>query len=150
MTAGEPSGIIDRVAGSPDNASMGEFIGYGIVAIVALSPLLRRFYMEHFWIHARGTVIRLDGGINFSAGEGGGTWVWTPIVEYQAGGHRLNARISYWQRFNAKSKYAVGDEVEILYDPRNPSRATLDSWRTYIVFTILLGAVMAAMLRHPE
>jgi len=129
---------------------MAEFIGYCVVALVALSPLLRRFYIDRFWIHGRGTVIRLDGGINFNPGEGGGTWIWTPIVQYQADGQRLSSKISYWQRFNAKSKYAVGDEVDILYDPRNPSRVTLDSWRTYILLTILIGGVMAAILQHPQ
>ena len=76
---------------------MGNFIGLGLIIIVALSPLLRRLYMERFWIHARGTVIRLDGGINFNPGPGGGTWVWTPIVEFHAGGQRFSSRVSYWQ-----------------------------------------------------
>jgi len=127
---------------------MAEFVGYCVVAIVALSPLLRRFYMDRFWIHERGTVIRLDGGINLSAGEGGGTWVWSPIIEYQAGGQRLTCQISYWQRLNAKSKYSVGDEVDILYDPRNPSRVMLDSWRTHIAFTFIISAFILATLGY--
>ena len=127
---------------------MGNFIGLGTIIIVALSPLLRRLYMERFWVHERGTVIRLDGGINFNPGPGGGTWVWTPIIEYQAGGQRFCSRVSYWQRFNAKSKYSVGDEVDILYDPRNPSRVMLDSWTTHIFLTIFIGALTAATLRH--
>ena len=127
---------------------MGNVIGYCAVVLVALSPLLHRFYMDRFWIHGHGTVVRLDGGINFSAGEGGGTWVWTPVIEYQAGGQRLSSEISYWQRINAKSKYAVGDEVDILYDPRNPSRVMLDSWTTHIFLTIFIGAVLVAMLDH--
>ena len=124
---------------------MGEVIGVCALVIVAISPLLRRFYTDRFWIHARGTVIRLDGGINFNPGPGGGTWVWTPIVEYQAGGQQFSSRISYWQRFNAKSKYSLGDEVGILYDPRDPSRVTPDSWTTYIVFTILIIALITGL-----
>src|SRR5215471_9405342 len=114
---------------------MGEVIGVCALVIVAISPLLRRFYIDRFWIHARSTVIRLDGGINFNPGPGGGTWVWTPIVEFRAGGQRFSSRVSYWQLFNAKSKYSVGDEVDILYDPRDPSRVMLDNWTTDIVFT---------------
>ena len=125
---------------------MGEFIAYCAIVFVALSPLLYRFYMDHFWIHGHGTVVRLDGGINFNPGPGGGTWVWAPVIEYQAGGQRLSSQISYWQRFNAKSKYTVGDEVDILYDPRNPSRVTLDSWTTYIFLTILISGVMTSLL----
>jgi len=125
---------------------MGNFIAYCAIVFVALSPLLYRFYMDRFWIHGRGTVVRLDGGINFNPGPGGGTWVWAPVIEYQAGRQRLSSKISYWQRFNAKSKYAVGDEVDILYDPRNPSRVTLDSWVTYIFLTIFISAVIVSML----
>jgi hypothetical protein len=125
---------------------MAEFIGYCVVAIVALSPLLRRFYMDRFWIHERGTVIRLDVAFNFT--EGG--WLWTPIVEYEAGGQRLSTKIYYWQRLDAKSSYSAGDEVDILYDPRNPSRVTLDSWRSYVSFTILIGGFIVAVLLHRQ
>jgi hypothetical protein len=125
---------------------MAEFIGYCVVAIVALSPLLRRFYMDRFWIHERGTVMRLDVAFNFT--EGG--WLWTPIVEYRAGGQRLSTKIYYWQRLDAKSSYSAGDEVDILYDPRNPSRVTLDSWRSYVSFTILIGGFIVAVLLHRQ
>ena len=127
---------------------MGEVIGVCALVIVAISPLLRRFYMDRFWIHARGTVIRLDGGINFNPGPGAGTWVWTPIIEYRAGGQRFSSRVSYWQRFNAKSKYSVGNEVDILYDPRDPSRVMLDNWTTDIVFTIFISGLIGATLSH--
>jgi hypothetical protein len=52
--------------------------------ILALSPpLFRRLYIDRFWIHARGTVIRVEGVINVPEE---GAWVWTPIIEYQAAG----------------------------------------------------------------
>jgi hypothetical protein len=41
---------------------------------VALSPLLRRIYIEGFWIRGRGTVVRLEGGMNTNPGAGG-AWV---------------------------------------------------------------------------
>ena len=115
------------------------------MAIVALSPLLRRLYIERFWIRGRGTVIGLEGGINTSSDTGGGTWVWTPRIEYHVGGQRFTSRLSYWQSLNARSKYAVGDEVDILYSPRNPSRFILDSWDSwlsYILITIVLGSAI--------
>lgn len=138
-----------RFAGASETAIMGDYIGLGAIVIVALSPLLRRLYIDRFWIHARGTIIRLEGGINYNPGAGG-AWAWTPIVEYQAAGQRLSARIFYWQRFNAKPQYAVGDEMDILYDPRNPSRVMLDSWATYIVLTIVLSGFLYAGLLHPR
>ena len=124
------------------------------MVIVAASPLLRRLYIERFWMRGRGTVIHLEGGINTNPGPGGGTWVWTPRIEYDARGQRLRSRFSYWQSFNARSNYAVGDEVDILYSPRNPSRFILDSWDSwfsYILIAILLGSAMfsAGAPRHP-
>jgi Protein of unknown function (DUF3592) len=125
-----------------------------VLVIVALSPLLRRIYMQRFWIRGQGTVIRLEGGISTNPGPGGGTWVWSPVIAYDAAGQRFSSRFSYWQSFNAKSKYTVGDQVKILYSPRNPSRFVLDSWSswlTYLVLTITLGSVIftAATSRNP-
>lgn len=127
--------------------SAGYLVAFCAIVLVAVSPLLRRFYMDRFWIHARGTVIRLAGAIPTNPGAAG-SWVWTPVIEYQAAGQRLSTTINYWQRINAKSKYAVGDEVDILYDPRDPSRVMLDSWTTDLFLTILLSSVIAIMLSH--
>ena len=71
---------------------MGDFIALCVIVLVGLSPLLRRFYIDRFWIHARGTVIRVEveGVIN---DEGGG-WVWTPIIEYQAAGQQFSVKAS--------------------------------------------------------
>lgn len=124
---------------------MAESIVLCLIVIVVLSPLLRRVYIECFWERGRGTVIRLEGGINTNPSPGGGTWVWSPRIAYEAGGQRFSSRFSYWQSFNARSKYAVGDEVDILYSPRNPSRFILDSWDSwlsYILITILLGSAI--------
>jgi Protein of unknown function (DUF3592) len=115
------------------------FVAWCVLAIVALSPLLRRLYFERFWIHGRGTVIRLEGGINPGAG---GSWVWTPVIEYHADGQRFTSRFSYPQPFNAKSKYKVGDEVEILYSPRNPSRFILNSWIEHVILAIFIAGVL--------
>lgn len=117
------------------------------LVIIALSPLLQRIYMERFWVHAPGTVIRLEGGINTNP-EAGGGWVWEPVIEYEVAGQRLNSRVSYWQRIGARSKYAVGDEVKILYDPRRPSRVMLDSWTPAIVITIFISGLIAVLIHQ--
>jgi hypothetical protein len=116
--------------------------------------MLRRLYIERFWIRGRGTVIRLEGGINTNPGAGG-AWVWSPVLEYHAGGQRFSSRFSYRQLLNARPKYAVGDEVEILYSPRNPSRFILDSpssWIDHIIITIFISSLIfsAAASRHPN
>jgi len=117
---------------------MGDFIGLCVIAVLALSPLLRRFYIDRFWVHAHGTVIRVEGIINTNSE--GDAWVWTPIIEYQAAGQQFSSRVfPFRHRLNSKSKYSVGDEVDILYDPRDPSHVMLDSWAAYILCTILLS-----------
>jgi Protein of unknown function (DUF3592) len=131
----------------PDERLVPDFISLSALVIVALSPLLRRIYIQRFWVRGRGTVIRLEGGISTNPGPGGGTWVWSPVIAYDAAGQRFSSRFSYWQSFNAKSKYAAGDEVEILYSPRNPSRFVLDSWSswlTYLVLTIIISSVIVS------
>ncbi len=129
-----------------------DFTSLSALVIVALSPLLRRIYIQRFWVRGRGTVIHLEGGINTNPGPGGGTWVWSPLIAYDAAGQRFSSNFSYWQSLNAKSKYAVGDEVGIHYNPRNPSRFVLDSWSswlTYLLLTILLGSVIVSAVNSP-
>ena len=122
---------------------MGDFIGFSVVVIVALSPLLRRFYIDRFWIHGRGTVIRVD--LLISDNEES-AWVWTPIIEYRAAGQQFSSKVfPFRHRLNAK-KYSVGDEVDILYDPRDPSRVMLDSWAAYILCTILLSGWLGIII----
>ena len=115
------------------------------IVVVILSPLLRRLYIERCWVHTRGTVKRLDGSISTNPGAAG-SWVWVPIIEYHAAEKILSGRVSYWQRFNAKSKYAVGDEIGILYDPRDPSRFILDSWIEHFFYTVFLGLVITSLI----
>ena len=143
-----------RIDAFPDERLVPDLMTLSVLAIVALSPLLRGIYMQRFWIRGQGTVIRLEGGISTNPGPGGGTWMWSPVIAYDAAGQRFSSMFSYWQSFNAKSKYTVGDQVKILYSPRNPSRFVLDSrssWATYLVLTILLGSVIvsAATSQNP-
>jgi hypothetical protein len=143
---------LGRVYTRRDEGFVADFITLCAIVIVAASPLLRRLYMERFWQRGRGTVIRLEGGISTNPGPGGGTWVWTPVIEYYAAGQRFSSRFSYWQSFNAKSKYAVGDQIDILYNPRDPARSILhswDSWISYIIISILIGsAIFSAVVRR--
>ena len=125
---------------------MADGITLTLLVIVALSPLLRRLYIQRFWIEGRGTVIRLEGGINTNP-SASGAWVWAPVIAYEAAGQQFTSKFSYWQPLNAKSKYAVGDQLDILYSPRNPSRFVLDSWNnwiTYLVLTIIISSVIVS------
>jgi hypothetical protein len=77
--------------------SMGDFIGLCAIVIVALSPLLRCFYIDRFCVHARGTALRLKGGFHDNP-DAAGAWVWTPIIEYHTTGQRFTSAVSCWQR----------------------------------------------------
>src|SRR6516162_9809372 len=126
---------------------MAEFIGLCAILIVALSPLLRRSYIDRFWVHERGIVIHLEVGIDNS--EAAGAWAWFPVIEYHAAGHRFTLAISYWHRFNPKPEYLVGDKIEIiLYNPRNPSRFILDSWMEHIILTSVVSIFILAKIRE--
>jgi hypothetical protein len=69
---------------------MGDFIGVCVIVVLALSPLSRRFYIDRFWIRARGTVTRVE---VISDNQEGGAWVWTPIIEYRAAGQQFSSRV---------------------------------------------------------
>ena len=127
--------------------TIGDFIVLCAIVIAALSPLLRRLYIARFWTRGLGTVIRLEGGFHDNP-EAAGAWVWTPVIEYHAAGQRFSSPVSYWQRLNAKPKFSVRDKMEILYNPRNPSRFILDSWREYIVVTIIISTFIIIKIRE--
>src|SRR5215467_13277556 len=100
------------------------------IMIAALAPIWRRFYIEHFWASARGTVIRVDLGCSPDGVPGS---VWVPTIEFHAAGQRWVFAKNYWQTVGAKAVYKVGDEVELLYHPRKPWRFTYkDTWGNWI------------------
>jgi Protein of unknown function (DUF3592) len=137
---------LDIAAAAAVAPIVADFITLCAIVIVAPSSILQRLYIQRFWIPALGTVTRLEGGISTMA-DAPAVWVWTPVIEYQADDQQFTSQFSYWQRFNAKSKYAVGDRVEILYNPRKPSSFVLDSWDSwmnYIAVTIFIGFSIAS------
>ena len=80
---------------------MCDFIGLSVIVVLALSPLLRRFYIDRFWVHRRGTVIRVD---LFIGDNEESAWVWTPIIEYRAAGQQFSSRVfPFRHRLNAKN-----------------------------------------------
>jgi len=120
-----------------------EFIVRGAIIIAAFSPIWRRLYIEHFWVRVRAAVIRVDR--EFSEGSEASGWVWVPTIEYYADGQRWAFPKSYLQRSagffgGPDSKYRVGDQVEILYNPRKPWRCTIDGWGHWIFAAMVTGA----------
>ena len=120
---------------------MGEVIVVCAIVVGVLSPLLRRFYIKRFWTHGRATIKRLDEYFISPNTEGWEGYTWT--IEYDAAGQRFSSKMS-----SATRQYSVGDEVEILYNPRRPSSfiRIRESWAEYVVYTIVIGVVVAGRL----
>jgi Protein of unknown function (DUF3592) len=116
------------------------------IIIAALAPIGRRFYIERFWACARGTVVKMDLQYNATSRMPG--WIWVPTIEYHVAGQRWALAKNYWQSPGDKPAYKVGDEVEILYNPRKPWRFTYKAWRNWIVTAIITGVLGLAALAN--
>ena len=117
------------------------------IMIAALAPIWRRFYIEHFWASARGTVIRMDLGCSPGGLPGS---VWVPTIEYHVAGQRWVFAKNYWQVVGDRAAYQVGDPVDVLYHPRKPWRFTYKdrrgSWIGAALLTSMLGLYVIAHL----
>src|SRR5258706_10427457 len=110
---------------------MADLIVRCAIVIAALSPILGRLYIEHFWVRGRATVIQVN--LELVQDGEGMSLAWVPTIEYYAHGQR-------WVQKGPHSKYQVGDQFDILYNPRKPWRCTLDAWSYWIWAAMLTGA----------
>ena len=110
------------------------------IVIAALSPIWRRLYIGHFWVRGRATVIQVNH--EFASSDGGIGWVPVPTIEFYADGQRWEFPKSHFPPpgEGPDSKYRVGDQFDILYNPRKPGRWTLDAWSYWIWAATLTGA----------
>ena len=133
---------------------MADLIVRCAIVIAALTPIWRRVYIGHFWVRARATVIRVDRE-PVQGGEVSG-WGWVPTIEYYADGQRWAFSKSYLQPSagffgGPDAKYRVGDQVDILYNPRKPWRCTFDGWLHWIFVATITGAFgIFALVNLPE
>jgi Protein of unknown function (DUF3592) len=110
--------LLDQREANSYTAAVADFIVWSAIVLAALSPIWRRIYIEHFWARGRGTVVGCD--YDYHSSEAWSGWARAPIIEYHAAGQR-------WVlgKGAGKSRYSVGDEVEIFYNPKKPWRFTL-------------------------
>jgi Protein of unknown function (DUF3592) len=115
---------------------MADWIVRCAIVIAVLSPIWRRLYIGRFWVRGRGTVIQ----VNIAPGNEGGS-ILVPTIEYYVDGQRwIFPKSHFWPLL----EYRVGDQFNILYNPRKPWRCTFDGWSHWIiaVFGILFGLAM--------
>ncbi|HSL43171.1 MAG TPA: DUF3592 domain-containing protein [Anaerolineales bacterium] len=88
-----------------------------------------------------GTVVRLD---ERSSGDGG-CCTYVPVVDFQ-----VQDRIYTFEGDNASypPAYAVGEQVEVRYDPNNPNSAQIDSLLERWIFPVIIipTMIMAALI----
>ena len=108
------------------------------IVIAALSPIWRRLYIGHFWVRGRATVIQVNH--EFASSDGGIGWVPVPTIEFYADGQRWEFPKSHVRMGGPNSEYHVGDQFDILYNPRKPWRCTFDGWSRWIIAATFTGA----------
>ena len=88
-----------------------------------------------------GNVVRLEE----SNSSEGGCCVYSPVVEFTAGGQTHS-----FESGNASDPpaYDVGEEVSVLYDPANPETAQIDSFFERWLFPIIIipAMILAALI----
>ena len=122
---------------------MADLIVRCVVAIAAFSPIWRRLYIERFWFRGHGTVIQVN--VERVSGDGDG-WIFVPTIEYYADGKRW---IFPKSRFWPLLEYRVGDQFDILYNPRKPWRCIYDGWFHWILVAMFTGGLGIVVLLKP-
>jgi hypothetical protein len=63
------------------------------------------------------------------------------MIEFYVAGRRFVFGKRAWLK-----RYKTGDEVEILYNPKNPRRFTMKGWSAWIVGAVFIGVFLAVHL----
>ena len=82
---------------------------------------------------------------------------WSPVVEYEDTNgevHEFECSVSShapktgWHQSSqpAKPDYEIGDAVEVVFDPMNPGKAKIKSWKRIWVIPVFLGFFGVAMV----
>lgn len=114
-----------------------------LILVAGLSPLLWRFYLQQSWSLTRGKVT-----VNTERWSRGGH-CWDPSVEFFAQGEQHVFVANIWQIHGASPRYKVGETVDVLYSPANPSRAIIGVWSDYVISTAIIEIIALLLISHP-
>lgn len=98
-----------------------------------------RLYFLHLAKQAEGRVVSLE------ASHSSESTTWTPIVEFQPPSASSPVRFRHSVGSSPPS-WKQGQEVQVLYDPHDPSHAMIDQGRWNLVLPLIPGAVGLLLL----
>jgi hypothetical protein len=131
------SGCDNLRVNSPNGAAVTLILAVAVVVAAGSLPLLWQLHINRRWSKASATVVRMDRKM----GEEGPIRV--PTIEFCVEGRTHIVKASYGQMYGAKSKYSVGQTVDILYHPENPASAVLESSPGVVLFFSCVLAFIA-------
>ena len=118
-----------------------------LIFIAGLSPILWRFYVQHRWVPARGTIV--DNTVYPQASKGKAARYRYPSVEFSAKGETHIFESRWRKRASAPPRFRVGDVVDILYSPRKPTRAIIRTWGRYLRWAAMIEICIVVIFMAP-
>jgi hypothetical protein len=112
------------------------FLGVGIILLsVAGYLIISNNKFEQRAIHTKGKVIDYR-NYQSSNDNGGSTTMYTPVFEYAFSGKSYQHASS---TSSSSPEYEIGEEVDVLVDPKNPKEILINTfWEKWFV-VVLLG-----------
>lgn len=109
---------------------------FGLIGLCLLAPALWTGYQSWHFLYvaqsAPGSVIALDWQDDTD------TSLARPVVRYEIRGDPYQINGATWA---SSSAYAVGEQVQVLYPPDQPSAARIYSWFDFWFLPALLGGI---------
>jgi hypothetical protein len=126
--------------------NMGHWVGLGFMSI-GIIMLASVTYMvvsnnkfEKIAVHVKGKVIDFTSHES-SDDDGGSTTMYAPVFEYQFNGQTYQYTSS---TSSSSPEYDVGEEVEVLVDPKNPNEVLINTFWEKWFLSLVLG-IMGVM-----
>ena len=122
----------------PSSRTVGTiFLAIGIALLVILGSIAAVLWVRQAersdWPHADGTVVEVSTHVDRDSSrrsrhDRSGTTMYTPVVEFRVDGetHRFTSGVS------TSDPWTVGDTVDVVYEPGNPSRASIAGQASWV------------------
>lgn len=142
--SGSNNSVVDNTMGCLERARSGcILIGFNLFFLLFIALFFyfgnRAYRLDQIGVITIGSVIGLD---ESSSGEDG-CCVYSPIVEFAVDGQTYTFTDS-----NASDppRFQVGDEVEVQYNPNNPTVAEVEGGPGWLLWAGLIGLFLVIMI----